>query len=206
MQAEIARRFAYSELDQEARRTLAEIDWCWATCRDDVEDILAAFQEYQRSNEFAAKCLSLRAVVAEVRLTVKFFSQERLWPPWLMQPTDSLLKRIPDDEDSYVDYGNEMWDVIVNLMNLSSAMESVWHQEKFNAAPHAQHGDKINKSFVGSYNLRGNVVERLLGQLVAKRRAEPRAETDVIHEAMLRLYAKYFCAAQLLWVLMVSFT
>ena len=101
MQAEIARRFAYSELDQEARRTLA----------DDVEGILATFQEYQRSNEFAAKCLSLRAVVAEVRLTVKFLSQERLWPPWLMQPTDSLLKRIPDDEDSYVDYGNEMWEV-----------------------------------------------------------------------------------------------
>ena len=85
-------------------------------------------------------------------------------------------------------------------------MESVWHQEQINAAPHAQHGDKINKSFVGSYNLRGNVVERLLGQLVAKRRAEPRAETEVIHEAMLRLYARYFCAAQLPWVLMVSFT
>ena len=46
-----------------------------------------------------------------------------------MQPTDSLLKRIPDDEDSHVDYGNEMWEVIVDLMNLSSAMESVWHQE-----------------------------------------------------------------------------
>ena len=137
---------------------------------------------------------------------MKFFSQERLWPPWLMQPTDSLLKRIPDDEDSYVDYGNEMWEVMVNLMNLSSAMESVWHQEQFNAALHAQYGDKINKSFVGSYNLRGNVVERLLGQLVAKRRAEPRAEIEVIHQAVLRLYARYFCAAQLPWVLMVSFT
>ena len=33
-----------------------------------------------------------------------------------------------------------------------------------------------------------------------------RAETEVIHQAMLRLYAKYFCAAQLPWVLMVSFT
>ena len=116
-------------MDQEARRTLAEIGWCWATSRDDVGDILATFQEYQRSNEFDAKCFSLRAVVAEVRLTVKFFSQERLWPPWLMQPTDSLLKRIPGDEGSYIDYGNEMWEVMVDLMNLSSAMESVWHQE-----------------------------------------------------------------------------
>ena len=33
-----------------------------------------------------------------------------------------------------------------------------------------------------------------------------RAETEVIHQVMLRLYARSFCAAQLLWVLMVSFT
>ena len=62
-------------------------------------------------------------------MTVQYFSRERLWPNFVLQPNDALLKRLPDDHDSYVDYGNEMWEVMVNLMNLSAVMESVWHPE-----------------------------------------------------------------------------
>ena len=174
VKAETARRYAYSELDQMARKTLAEIDWSWTSSHEECKDILEAFYEYQRSNEFAPKVLNLSAVVVEIQLTVQYFSRERLWPDWVLQPNDALLKRLPDDHDSYVDYGNEMWEVMVNLMNLSAVMESVWHQETFNAAPHAQYGDRVNRSSVGSYNLRGNVVERLLTLLFKKRRQEPR--------------------------------
>ena len=50
----------------------------------------------------------------------------------------------------------------MNLMNLSSVIPSVYGQEIFNAAPNAVYGDRVNRSGVGSYNFRGNVVERLL--------------------------------------------
>ena len=69
----IAKRYAYSELDQLARSKIAATDWFWATSRKDCEHILASFENYQRSNTFADRCLNLSAVVMEVRLTVQFF-------------------------------------------------------------------------------------------------------------------------------------
>ena len=174
---EIATRYAYSELDQEARRQLTGIDWSW-TCRpDDCEDILAAFSEYQRSNDFADRCLNLSAVVIELRLTVQFFSQERLWPRWLLQPNNARLKRIRETHDADVDCGNEMLEVIVNLMNLAGAMESVWHQETCTAAPHVQDGDQTNNSSVQDHNFWGNVLERLLSTLGNKTQNEPREKS-----------------------------
>ena len=106
--------------------------------------------------------LSLSAVVTEVRLTVQFFAQEKLRPRWLLHPKDKELKNMPETDDAYADPGNEMWELLVNLMGLSSAMESLGHQQRFNAAPHAAYGDRTNKSAVGNYNFRGNVLERLL--------------------------------------------
>ena len=57
VKAGTVRRYAYSELDQMARRTLAEIDWSWTSCHQESKDILDAFYEYQRSNDFAPKVL-----------------------------------------------------------------------------------------------------------------------------------------------------
>ena len=174
---EIATRYAYSELDQEARRQLTGIDWSW-TCRpDDCEDILAAFSEYQRSNDFADRCLNLSAVVIELRLTVQFFLQERLWPRWLLQPNNARLKRIRETHDADVDCGNEMLEVIVNLMDLAGAMESVWHQETCTAAPHVQDGDETSNSSVRDHSFWGNVLERLLSTLGNKRQNEPREKS-----------------------------
>ena len=158
----IPKRFAYSELDQLARSKIAATDWFWATSREDCEHILASFENYQCSNTFADRCLNLSAVVMKVRLSVHFLSQSKLWPSWLMHPSDKLLKQITETEDAYVDPGNEVWELMVNLMGLSSAMQSVGHQQRFNAAPHAPYGDRSNKSGVGNYNFRGNVLERLL--------------------------------------------
>ena len=56
----------------------------------------------------------------------------------------------------------EVSELLVNLMGLSSAMECLGHQQRFNAAPHAPYSDRTNKSSVGNYNFRGNVWERLL--------------------------------------------
>ena len=69
----IAKRDAYSELEQLARSNIAATDWFWATSREDCEHILASFEYYQRSNTFADRCLNISAVVMEVRLTVHFF-------------------------------------------------------------------------------------------------------------------------------------
>ena len=72
---------------------------------------------------------------------------------------------MPETDDAYEDPGNEAWEVIVNLMGLSSVMESLGHKRIFNAAPHATYGDRTNKSGVGNYNFRGNAVERLMVML-----------------------------------------
>ena len=39
--AEVAKRYAYNELDQLARKKLAETDWFWVNTPEDCEDILA---------------------------------------------------------------------------------------------------------------------------------------------------------------------
>ena len=160
--AEVAKRYAYSELDQLARKKIAETDWMWVRSREDCDNILTAYQVYARESIYADICLSLSAVVTEVRLTVQFFAQKKLWPRWLVHPKDKELKNMPETDDAYADPGNEVWELLVNLMGLSSAMESLGHQQRFNAAPHAPYGDRTNKSAVGNYNFRGNVLERLL--------------------------------------------
>ena len=80
VKAETARRYAYSELDQMARKTLAEIDWSWTSSHEECKDILEAFYEYQRSNDFAPKVFNLSAVVVEIQRSVQYFSRKRLWP------------------------------------------------------------------------------------------------------------------------------
>ena len=92
----------------------------------------------------------------------------------MLQPTDRLVRRIPEDDDAYEDYGSQNREVLVNVMNFSSVMESVCFQEAFNAPSNAAYGDRVNRSSVGSYNFRGNVVERLLTFLFRQRRKEPR--------------------------------
>ena len=172
LQAEVARRYAYSQLDQHARRTIASAEWCWLSSPSDCVNILEAFATYQDSNDFTRKLLNVKAVVAEIRLTVQYFSQRRLWPVWVLQPNDRLVRSIPEDEAAYEDFGNENWEALVNLMNLSSVIESVFVQAVFNAPANAVYGDRLNRSSVGSYNFRGNVVERLLTYLLHRRQEE----------------------------------
>ena len=172
LQAAVARRFAYSQLDQHARRTIASAEWCWLSSPSVCDKIRKAFATYQDSSEFTREPLDVKAVVAEIRLTVQYFSQRKLWPMWVLQPNDRLVRSIPEDEAAYEDFGNENWEVLVNVMNLSSVIESVFVQEVFNAPANAVYGDRLNKSSVGSYNFRGNVVERLLTYLLQRSQEE----------------------------------
>ena len=179
LQAELARRYAYSQLDQHARRTIASAEWCWLSSPSDCVNILEAFATYQDSNDFTRKLLNVKAVVAEIRLTVQYFSQRRLWPVWVLQPNDRLVRSIPEDEAAYEDFGNENWEALVNLMNLSSVIESVFVQAVFNAPANAVYGDRLNRSSVGSYNFRGNVVERLLTYLLHRKQEEALAVSEL---------------------------
>ena len=108
---------------------------------------------------------------------MQFFSQERLWPRWLLQPNKARLKRIRETHDADVDCGKEMLEVIVNLMNLAGAMESVWHQETCTAAPHAQDGEETSNSSVRDHSFWGNVLERLLSTFGNKRQNELREKS-----------------------------
>ena len=121
---------------------------------------------YRQTHEYAQEPLDLKAVVAELRLTVEYFSNEKLWPCWVLQPNEKFVRNLPEHDDAYEDFGNENWEALVNLMNLSSVIPSVYGQEIFNAASNAVYGDSVNKSGKGSYNFRGNVVERMLTYLL----------------------------------------
>ena len=90
----------------------------------------------------------------------------------MLHPDDRLVRNLPEDEAAYEDFGNENWEALVNLMNLSSVIESVFVQAVFNAPTNAVYGDRLNRSSVGSYNFRGNVVERLLTYLLHRKQEE----------------------------------
>ena len=53
---EVAKRYAYNELDVLARKKLAESEWVWVYTPEDCDDILASYEVYARSNIFADIC------------------------------------------------------------------------------------------------------------------------------------------------------
>ena len=116
------------------------------------------------SSHWTASCGVLEFLVP--RLTVEYFSIMDLWPCWVLQANDPALRRTPEDAAAYEDFGNDIWEALVNLMNLSSAIPSVYGQEILNAPASAMYGDRAKKSGVGHYSFRGNVVERLLTYLL----------------------------------------
>ena len=66
--AEIAQRYADSEFDQLACKKLTETDWMWVLAPENCDNMLTTFQMCARQRTFADICLSLTAVVSEVRL------------------------------------------------------------------------------------------------------------------------------------------
>ena len=171
-QADFARRVAYTELDQHARGTIASADWRFLAHVRVGRKISEAFRTYQSTNQFSRELLHPKAVVAELRSTVEYFSEMRLWPRWVLHPNDRVVRSLPEDDAAYEDCGNENWEAVVNLMNLSSVIPTLYGQAIFNAPANAAYGDRVNKSGVGSYNFRGNVVERLLTHLLQRSQEE----------------------------------
>ena len=86
----------------------------------------------------------------------------KLWPSWVLQSDARVVRSLPAVDAAYEDYGNENWEALVNLMNLSSVIPSVYGKEILKAPANAENGLRVNKSGVASYKFRGNVVERFL--------------------------------------------
>ena len=123
-------------------------------------------------NEFAREPLDPKAVVADLRVTVEYFSQEKLWHWWVLQPNEKFVRNLRAQDHAYEDFGNENWEALVNLMNLSSVIPCVYGQEIFNAASYAVYGDSVNKAGKGTHNYRGNVVGRMLTCLLFRSEEE----------------------------------
>ena len=171
-QADFARRHAYSELDQHARETIASAEWRFLSHPRDCRMIVEAFDTYETTSEFSREPLDPKAVVAELRFTVEYFSVMNLWPWWVLRPNDRDVQNVPAVDAAYEDCGTEIWEALVHLMNLSSAIPSVYGEAIFNAHATTVNGDRVKKSGVGSYNFRGNVVVRLLTHLLHAREEE----------------------------------
>ena len=168
----MVRRYAYTELDQHARRQHAAADMQWLSSPDVCDKLLDAFATYHMTSQFTRESLDPKAVVAEIRLSVQYFAQVKLWPDLVLYPNGKRVRSLPDVHDAYEDFGNENWEALVNLMNLSSIVHSLGGQAVFNAPANAEYGDRVNRSSVGNYNFRGNVLERLLPHLLQRSKEE----------------------------------
>ena len=165
VQADFAQRLAYSELDQRARGTIASAEWRLLAHPRVCRTICEAFRMYQTTRGFSREPLDPKAVVAELRCSVEYFSVMKLWPSWVLQSNARVVRSLPEVDAAYEDFGNENWEALVNLMNLSSVIPSVYGKEILNAPANAENGLRVNKSGVASYKFRGNVVERFLTYL-----------------------------------------
>ena len=96
----------------------------------------------------------------------------KLWPSWVLHPNDRVVRSLPGVDAAYEDFGNENWEALVNLMNLSSVIPTLYGQAIFNAPANAVYGDRVNRSGVGNYNFRGNVLERLMTHLLQRSQKE----------------------------------
>ena len=103
------------------------------------------------SSHWTASCGDLKFLVP--RLTVAYFSIMDLWPCWVLQANDPALRSTPEDAAAYEDLGNDIWEALVNLMHLSSAIPYVYGQEILNAPARAMYGDRAKKSGVGHCSL-----------------------------------------------------
>ena len=168
---------ASAEGSHEARNKLSNTDWTWTSGAHDCEDILAAFAFYQRSNYFADRCLNLSAVVLELRLTVQFCSEVRLWPGWLLLTRKASGKCIPVIHGTDVDCGHAMLEVIVNLMNFAGAVETMRNGSACTAARDVQDSDESREWSAEDDNVWGNVLQRLLTALCQQRMHEEREDS-----------------------------
>ena len=165
-QANFARRCAYGALDQHVRRTLASANCCWTTSARGCTMIGQAFQIYRNTAEFTGKPLDPKAVVSELRLTLKYFAEKRLWPRPILYPDEWVVRRMPEYYAEYEDFGNEHWEALVNLMNLSSVMPSLYSQAISNASGSAVDGDRVHQTGVEGSKFEGNGLMRMLTHLL----------------------------------------
>ena len=75
---------------------------------------------------------------------MQVFAQKRLWPAWFVPSNGRALENMPETDDASVDAGNEVWEVVVSLMGLSSLKGSRRQRQRC------------------SYDSRGNVLGPLL--------------------------------------------
>ena len=123
-------------------------------------------------NEFAREPLDPKAVVADLRVTVEYFSQEKSWPWWVLQANEKFVRNLRAQDDAYEDFRNENWEALMNLMNLSSVVASVYGEETFNPGSYAVHEDSVNKAGKGTCDFRGNGVGRMLTCLLFRSQEE----------------------------------
>ena len=60
-------------------------------------------------NEFAREPLDPKNVVADLRVTVEYFSREKSCPWWVLQPNEKFVRNLRAQDDAYEDFRNEIW-------------------------------------------------------------------------------------------------
>ena len=171
-QTNFAMRCAYGALDQHVRLTLAAANCCWTSSARSCFMIGQAFQIYRSTGDITGGPLEPKAVVSELRLTLQYFAEKRLWPRWLLHPDLKVVGRMPEYYADFEDFGNEHWEALVNLMNLSSVMPSLYSQAISNASGSAVDGDRVHQTGVAGSKFEGNGLQRMLTHLLLQSEEE----------------------------------
>ena len=171
-QTNFAMRCAYGALDQHVRLTLATANCCWTSSARSCFMIGQAFQIYRSTGDITGGPLEPKAVVSELRLTLQYFAEKRLWPRWFLHPDLRVVGTMPEYYADFEDFGNEHWEALVNLMNLSSVMPSLYSQAISNASGSAVDGDRVHQTGVAGSKFEGNGLQRMLTHLLLQSEEE----------------------------------
>ena len=106
-QTNYAMRCAYGALDQHVRLSLLCTNCCWTTSARSCYCIGQAFQIFRNTCDVTGGPLEPKAVVSELRLTLQYLLEKRLWPRWIFHPNLTVVGRMPEYYGVFEDFGNE---------------------------------------------------------------------------------------------------
>ena len=161
------------------RQYLSEMPWLDLLVEDDqlweeidaVQEQLQEFIEWfkwDHCKRFPLRCTNARLITVECMWSFQYLQSKGWMPRNVTNPKDRYIRDAASTSCSpfYVDPGNLTWDIIYHVLRLDSYV-TVAHADPILRTAPGEYGSSRNRSSVGPVNLRGNVLEAVLGDLQA---------------------------------------
>ncbi len=140
------------------------------TCQEFIDDFI-----HDHCRHAASFSKNMRLITVEMIWTLKRLASKGWLPRNLTRPHDRFIREAAGATCSkwYQDPGNETWDIVYHVLQLDQYVAEDRHKGVVRTCP-APYGSNSNKSSVGTINLRGNVLEAILGDFQAMGSQNPK--------------------------------